>query len=314
MSTPSTPGDLFAAHILDRAEHAIARTADRLLVERLHDLLGEQGLGVLPLLSGALLATARELVAALPALVRDGDGDGDRAATAEAARTLGALAQEQGTTLAYLLGEGQRLHDQLLESMTEDWRASDRALVLAVLQISRALREIERQMLLAYEDRAFVALTRQALTDALTGLANRRYFDERFDEELARAQRRERSLVLILIDVDSLKAVNDSRGHAAGDALLRAMASLLRDQARSIDLAARLGGDEFALLLPETDNDGADKLLRRLYEGAAARQGRDDAPTFSAGVAVYPEDGRMADALQRAADDALYRDKRRRAR
>jgi len=297
--------------MLDRAEHAIARTADRLLVERLHELLGEQGLGVLPLLSGALLSTARELVAALPALVRDGDGD--RAAIAEAARAFGAIAQEQGTTLAYLLGEGQRLHDQLLESVTEDWRASDRALVLAVLQISRALREIEQQMLLAYEDRTFVALTRQALTDALTGLANRRYFDERLDEELARAQRRERSLVLILLDVDDLKAVNDSRGHAAGDALLRAMATLLHDQARSIDLAARLGGDEFALLLPETDRDGADKLLRRLYERAASREGRDDAPLFSAGVAVYPEDGRMADALQRAADDALYRDKRRRA-
>lgn len=306
----TTARDAVSAHILDRAEQAIARAADRLLVERLQHVLGEQGLDVLPLLSGALLSTARDLVAALPALVRDGD----RAATTEAARTLGLIAQEQGTTLASLLGEGQHLHDQLLESITEDWRASDRSLVLAVLHISRALREVERHMLLAYEDRTFAALTSQALTDALTGLANRRYFDERFNEELARAQRHERSLALILVDLDGLKVVNDSHGHAAGDALLRALAGLLHDQARSIDLAARLGGDEFALLLTETDQVGADTLLQRLSVGAATQRGLESPLRFSAGIAIYPEAGRTADALLRAADDALYRDKRRRAR
>jgi len=181
---------------------------------------------------------------------------------------------------------------------------NDRDLVGAVLQISRALRHVERHVLLAYEDHALATLTHQALSDPLTGLANRRYFDERLQDELARAQRRERPLAVILIDVDDLKVVNDSNGHAAGDTVLRAVATLLRDQARGIDVAARLGGDEFALLLPETDDAGANKLLQRLLDGAAGEA------RFSAGVAIYPEDGRTAEALLHEADVALYRAKR----
>jgi len=291
--------------ILTRTEQVIAPAAERLLVERLQEMLGAQGIVALPLLSDTLLSAARDLIDLLPALLHESD----YAMTSEPARALGAAAHTRGASLSDVLGEGQRLHDRLLERIATDWRVNDRDLVRAVLQISRALRHVERHVLLAYEDHALATLTHQALSDPLTGLANRRYFDERFQDELARAQRRERPLAVILLDVDDLKVVNDSQGHAAGDTVLRAVATLLRDQARGIDLAARLGGDEFALLLPETDDAGANILLRRLLDGAASGAAR-----FSAGTAIYPRDGRTAEALLQEADAALYRSKRAKGR
>ena len=114
----------------------------------------------------------------------------------------------------------------------------------------------------------------------------------------------------MLLDVDRLKPVNDTRGHAAGAALLQAVAALLRAPARTIDLAARIGGDEFALLLPENDHAGAVTLVQRLTD-AAASQHIDGYPVrCSAGIAVYPADGRTVEALLRSADGALYRAKR----
>lgn len=286
--------------ILARAKQVIAPAAERLLVERLQEMLAAQGIAALPLLSDTLLSAVRDLIGLLPALLYQSD----HAMTSEPARALGGAAHTRGASLSDLLHEGQRLHDQLLERIATDWRVNDRDLVRAVLQISRALRHVERHVLLAYEDHALATLTHQALSDPLTGLANRRSFDERLQDELARAQRRERPLAVILLDVDDLKVVNDSNGHAAGDTVLRTVAALLRDQARGIDMAARLGGDEFALLLPETDDAGANKLLQRLLDGAAGEA------RFSAGVAIYPEDGRTAETLLHEADAALYRAKR----
>jgi len=189
-------------------------------------------------------------------------------------------------------------------------RAPDRTPILAVVEVSRLIRELERHLLLAYQEQALAALTQQARSDPLTGLANRRAFDERMAAEVARAQRRAQPVALVLLDVDGLKPVNDTRGHAAGDALLQAVAALLRAQARTIDLAARIGGDEFALLLPETDHAGAVTLVQRLT-AAAADQHIDGYPVrCSAGIAVYPDDGRTVEALLRSADGALYRAKR----
>lgn len=237
-------------------------------------------------------------------------GDGDRDTVAAAARTLGGAAQARGVPLPALLAQGQQVHDQLLAGIAAAVRAPDRTPILAVVEVSRLIRELERHLLLAYQEQALAALTQQARSDPLTGLANRRAFDERMAAEVARAQRRAQPVALVLLDVDGLKPVNDTRGHAAGDALLQAVAALLRAQARTIDLAARIGGDEFALLLPETDHAGAVTLVQRLT-AAAADQHIDGYPVrCSAGIAVYPDDGRTVEALLRSADGALYRAKR----
>jgi diguanylate cyclase (GGDEF)-like protein len=155
---------------------------------------------------------------------------------------------------------------------------------------------------------------RQAVTDELTGLANRRSFRESLDTELLRAERFGNGLALIVADLDDFKDVNDRFGHQAGDEVLRAFAEVLSGRIRGIDQAARLGGEEFAILLPETDALGAAALaenLRVALAGLAVTVGEHDVHiTASFGVAAFPE-SHSADELMTAADLALYSAKRR---
>jgi len=144
---------------------------------------------------------------------------------------------------------------------------------------------------------AAARLQRQAITDSLTGLGNRRGFDTDFSIELQRAARYGRRLALVLIDADGLKVVNDQQGHPAGDALLRSLAAALTSMAREQDGVYRIGGDEFAILLPETDHRGAAAVVERLQ--------RSDAPACSAGVAVFPESGATVMAIFAGADAVL---------
>jgi len=154
---------------------------------------------------------------------------------------------------------------------------------------------------------------RQAVTDELTGLANRRSFRESLDTELQRAERFGNGLALIVADLDDFKDVNDLFGHQAGDEVLRAFSEVLQGRIRGIDLAARLGGEEFAILLPETDAPGAEGLAENLrveVAGLAVQVGAAQVhTTASFGVAAFPE-ARTADELMTAADLALYSAKR----
>lgn len=160
----------------------------------------------------------------------------------------------------------------------------------------------------------FRRVASQAATDGLTGLANRRSFDDELALEWRRAERVGDSLALVLADLDDFKSVNDGFGHQAGDAVLRRVAVILDSGGRQVDLAARYGGEEFALLAPETDLEGATKLAERLRSELEAAtitlpDGRELRVTSSFGVAVKdglegPED------LIAAADEALYVAKR----
>jgi diguanylate cyclase (GGDEF)-like protein len=154
---------------------------------------------------------------------------------------------------------------------------------------------------------------RQAVTDELTGLANRRSFRESLDTELQRAERFGSGLALIVADLDDFKNVNDRFGHQAGDEVLRSFADVLQGRIRGIDLAARLGGEEFAILLPETDAAGAEALaenLRLAVARLAIPVGSEEIRiTSSFGVAAFPESN-SADELMTAADLALYSAKR----
>ena len=156
-----------------------------------------------------------------------------------------------------------------------------------------------------------------ALTDGLTGLANRRAFDYALESEVARVARYGPPLSLIIIDIDSFKLYNDTWGHPAGDARLRAIADLLRANVRNPDIAARYGGEEFALLLPFTDKAGAMLLAERLRYAAEANSprgftanGSTSGHTLSIGVASFPEDGTTSAQLLFAADNAELMAKR----
>ena len=148
---------------------------------------------------------------------------------------------------------------------------------------------------------------RNAHTDELTGLLNRRGFEVRLERELERAQAERRPLSLIVLDCDDFKEVNDRAGHEFGDALLRELGRVLRSAVAEPGCPARFGGDEFVVMLPEADSSGAERVVLGLRERLAA--GLDEAGFplhVSAGVSTYPYDGEGASQLLRAADQALY--------
>ena len=142
-------------------------------------------------------------------------------------------------------------------------------------------------------------LARLALTDSLTGLSNRRDWDQQLSRELARARRYSEPLSVVLLDLDGFKPFNDAHGHQAGDRLLIAVAAAWGSELRDVDVLCRWGGDEFAVLLPNCSRDQADAVLARL--SAATPNGQ----SCAAGAACW--DGwETAQALLGRADQALY--------
>jgi diguanylate cyclase (GGDEF)-like protein len=158
-------------------------------------------------------------------------------------------------------------------------------------------------------------LRSQSIRDPLTGLFNRRYMEETLDRELSRAEREGRPLAVILVDLDRFKHFNDTFGHAAGDAILAAIGTLLRALSRAGDIACRYGGEEFVLILPEASladaRRRADEIRQAIRELSVMHEGlRLDGVRCSIGVAACPEHGAAGSALLRSADAALYRAKR----
>lgn len=155
-------------------------------------------------------------------------------------------------------------------------------------------------------------LKRISITDPLTELYNRRFFQDRLTEEIQRAKRHSQFLSLIMLDIDNFKNYNDSHGHLAGDEALKATAAILKNSVRSIDMVARYGGEEFAVILPMTDIAAAHDVAERIRSGMADRLFPDRALTLEArlsvslGIACFPRDSESLFELVGNADKALY--------
>lgn len=152
-------------------------------------------------------------------------------------------------------------------------------------------------------------LSHAATHDALTGLPNRRLFDDRLRAEMARAHRLEQSLAVFFLDLDCFKAANDSLGHTTGDALLQSVAQRLIATVRESDTVARLGGDEFLFILPACSDDAAVVAQQVLaaFSTPFAIDGHEIQLGASVGISLYPDHGADAETLIRNADAALYR-------
>jgi diguanylate cyclase (GGDEF)-like protein len=157
-------------------------------------------------------------------------------------------------------------------------------------------------------------LRQLSIHDPLTGLFNRRYMEETFEIEIRRAERTERPIGVIMLDIDHFKTFNDRFGHAAGDELLRTLGALVRARLRAGDIACRYGGEEFVLILPDASGDAAVQRaedIRQKVQGLEVRYL--DTPlgqvTVSLGVATWPGNGRAMAEIMSAADAALYRAK-----
>jgi len=150
-----------------------------------------------------------------------------------------------------------------------------------------------------------------SVTDALTGLLNRRYLEERLAEEIKRSNRAGFSMSFMMIDVDDFKSYNDSFGHAEGDKALKLVAHCLKDTLRGADVAARYGGEEFSILLPQTTTEKAATTAERIREKVASTEFPNRQVTISVGVASCPNSICTAQEIIKWADDALYEAKRR---
>lgn len=154
-----------------------------------------------------------------------------------------------------------------------------------------------------------------AVTDELTGLYNRRYFDRHLNVMLGKAQEQERDMALMILDIDHFKAVNDNHGHDIGDAVLREFAARLRRNIRGVDLACRFGGEEFVVLMPDTDTGQAEAVAERVRQSMAEKSfdvgaGRPLSVTVSVGVSIKESLADSPESMIKRADVALYRAKR----
>ncbi|HET6514754.1 MAG TPA: diguanylate cyclase [Thermodesulfovibrionales bacterium] len=154
-----------------------------------------------------------------------------------------------------------------------------------------------------------------SITDSLTGLFNRRYFDDRLFEELQRSVRYNTPFSLAILDIDNFKEFNDTEGHVAGDEALKTVANITRESLRSIDILSRFGGEEFSVIMPQTDKDEAFLVAERVRKNvrdllpASWRRFPYERMTVSIGIATFPDDGKDAKTMVRNADKALYRAK-----
>lgn len=200
-----------------------------------------------------------------------------------------------------------------------------RGRVIGMIALDRfevnAFTEEEAETAMAFANHVAIALEnagryeatlRQALTDELTGLYNRRYLRQEMEREVLRSRRYHHSVALIMIDLDDFKRYNDRYGHPAGDRLLRELADVMRAEVRPTDSLVRYGGEEFAVILPETGVEGAVEVAERLRRRVAAHRfpvgdGGELAGhvTVSLGVAVFPLHAGTAQDLLKAADQAL---------
>ena len=263
---------------------------------------------------GPLAAAARTLVVQTRAIARVRRERGADAAVAQLRETEVAELAARVALERALEAQSTWINDRTLSQIrvSETLRSYIGWLLAGSIAILVALAAAFRYVQ-ARQREALKRIEHLAHFDTLTGLPNRALLDDRLAQEMARARRDDVAFAVALFDLDGFKAVNDTHGHAAGDALLASLARRARENVRASDTFGRLGGDEFLAILPDTTREGALHVVEKLRSELSrpyAAQGQDLSVGASAGVSLFPEHGVERDALLRAADSALYDAKR----
>lgn len=320
LAQQARPGQVDAPRRIFRAPVRLAREGEGVLELHLVETNGRADLGRMvwifsaaaALFAGLLyLFMDRLLITPLEKLVRNA-----RELTTERALdapiTLKVEGYPEVREVTSIINTMSRRVFDVKQQMEEKVSHANAALVATVGQLqarSAELRERSHELEIALE-----AIKRIATTDSLTGLHNRRYFDERLGNALARIQRSNQPISMILLDVDKFKHINDTLGHAAGDVVLENLARLIKARTRASDVSARLGGDEFAFIMENTRLPEARKLATDLLASVVAHQFTYESHTIpvtlSIGIAHFDQPPRDGEILYKVTDDALYDAKR----
>lgn len=235
--------------------------------------------------------------------------------------SIHALCQRLDALLQSIVAEIE-LHQsriQRLREQSEDYTGGDEvkgAVMTSAIVLLQAVEGLESQLagvreLIDEQQRLLADLHLESRTDVLTGLINRRAFDEELARRTAQARRGDKPLGVLMIDIDRFKLFNDEHGHEAGDKVLRGVANLLTNSFREMDIVARYGGEEFAAILPDTNLESAclaaERARAAVAAGAVTFNDRQLSVTISIGIALVEDD---ADDALRRADEALYAAKR----
>ena len=255
-----------------------------------------------------------ELISGIVNAISEGDGDPFNLTKEQAERAASLAALRAGgreARAADVARDVAALQTVLLHALRDDLEDDPEKFAEAVEQLVEATAAIQAEAMEAHVASRSRELESQANTDPLTGLGNLRALQRQLAILLDVRKRYQHPFAVLLMDIDGLKRINDSHGHAAGDRVLMQVGMSLRRSIRSVDTAARVGGDEFCVLLPEQDLKSAAKLAARLataIEEEVAAPG-EPSVTVSIGVAASPEHGDEAEALIDTADRAMYRAK-----
>ena len=234
----------------------------------------------------------------------------------ERAGLLGTVGSGDARGLVSLSQNVLALENAIWELLTAALRSEDRDLLHMIVRLRGCLAGVNMAAVQTYHQRSSSELDRLAHTDALTGLYNRRYLVQELERHVEIFKRYHHPFSLLMLDMDNLKWVNDTHGHAAGDAALKHMAMLMKVNVRDVDIPCRFGGDEFVILMPETDKEVVEIVGRRIAESLMKTKLKVNSSLVtlhvSSGSASCPADGRESEELLQDADASLYRAKQHR--
>ncbi len=233
------------------------------------------------------------------------------------ASALGLLQHDESAGIGPLADSLDALEEAIWDRLSAGLRQQDKE-ILALVRIMRmALHRVMTTAAEAYHLQSSAELDRLAHTDTLTGLHNRRYLEQELERHVELYKRYKHPFAVLMLDLDSLKLVNDTFGHAAGDEALKHLASVMRAAIRDTDIPGRYGGDEFIILMPEADKNAIQAVGRRIAETISKTRvklgGGYVSLEVSFGASSCPAEGNSADALLKRADASLYAAKERKS-
>jgi len=294
-----TIGDVELTVSLERLNQALAQTYTNIALEQIFFGL-VLGLLVYFATSRAVVAPIRRVTEMIGGIISSQNPSTADVLVIESSDEIGHLASMFNRMNLTISDYHGRLHQKI--------DLANSALVQTNEELQ--MRSVELEKRTQSLEKALEMVEKLATTDSLTGLSNRRSFDDVFEQSFARAARHNDPLTLVLFDVDKFKHINDTYGHGAGDEALKAICVILNNRLRKSDFAARLGGDEFAILLDRTDAQSGLHFVRDFLEGVAINEfvhaGTVFHVTLSIGIAQRQDASASPEALYYAADKALY--------